>query len=115
MDGELIHIGGGAEGEPGRSANWEGLVEAGRKSGEEGRVIRSGGGRVNPQQGDRPVRVDLGRKGERKGAVGGPKDLCRNIWEGGSYCVPIWVRGVGLPGCVESPGSCREGGRPRGG
>ena len=32
MNGELIFIGGGAEGEPGRSANWEGLVEASRES-----------------------------------------------------------------------------------
>ena len=49
MDGELVLIGGGAKGEPGRGANWEGLVEAGRESGEEGRVIGGGGGWVNPQ------------------------------------------------------------------
>ena len=49
MDGELVLIGGGAEREPGLGANWERLIEASRKSGEEGRVIGGGGGWVNPQ------------------------------------------------------------------
>ena len=39
VDGELILIGGEAEGEPGRGANGEGFVEASCESGEEGRVI----------------------------------------------------------------------------
>ena len=49
MDGELVLIGGGAEGEPGRDTNWEGLVEVGRESGEEGIVIGGGSGWVNRQ------------------------------------------------------------------
>ena len=49
MDGELVLIGGGAKGEPGRSANREGLVEAGSKGGEEGRVIRGRVRWVDPQ------------------------------------------------------------------
>ena len=48
VDGDLIFIRGGAEGELGRGADWEGLVEASCKGREEGGVIRGGGRRVNP-------------------------------------------------------------------
>ena len=48
MDGKLVFVGSGAEGKPGRDANWEGFVEASCEGREEGGVIRGGGRRVNP-------------------------------------------------------------------
>ena len=110
MDGELVFIRGGAEGKPGRGANREGFVKASREGREEGRVIRGGGGRVNPQESDRTVGVDFGRKGEREGAVGGAEDVCCDVWEGGGYGVTVRMWGVNLPGGIEPAGGCREGG-----
>ena len=48
MNGELVLVGGGAEREPRGGADWERLVEPGRKGGKEGGVIDGRGVGVNP-------------------------------------------------------------------
>ena len=115
MNGKLVLVGGGAEGEPGGGANREGFVQASRQGGEEGGVVRGGSERINTQKGYCAVGVDPGGEGQGKSAVGGAKDVGCDVGEGSSYGVSEGVGGVHLPRGVEPASSGRERGGSRGG
>jgi len=116
MDGELILIRGGPEREPWGGADWERFVETGPK---DKSVIRRRRGEEDPQEGDRSIRIDFGRKGEGKSTVGRAQDFCGYIGEGSSNCLPIRVWEGILSGSIEpsgrSWGSRRFGGGGGGG
>ena len=110
MDGELVLIGSGAEGEPRGGTNRKGFGKARCKGGEEGGMVGCGSSGVDPQDGDRAIGVNLGGKGEAEGTVGGTEDFRRNVRESSGYGVPIGVRGMDLSRSVEPAGCGREGG-----
>ena len=59
MDVKLVLFRSGVAWQPWGGANWERLIEASSKGREEERVLQGGGGRVNPEECDRPVGVDF--------------------------------------------------------
>jgi len=84
VDGELGLVRGEAEGQPGRLAHREGLIQLGRESVEVRCEGGSGGGRVGDENGDRPTIVDLGRDHKGEDTVCIPKDASSYVGEGGS-------------------------------
>jgi len=60
VDSELCLVGDEAEGQPGRLAHWERLVELAGKGAEIWGKGRGGGGRVGDEKGDRSAVIDFG-------------------------------------------------------
>ena len=115
MYGKLVFVGGGSKRQPRGGADRERLVEARRQCRENGRIVRGGGGRVNPKECNRTVGVDFGSEGEGEGIFREVKNLSGDVWEGGRDGVAFRIGGVGLSGRIEPSGGRREGGGLRGG
>ena len=103
VDGELCLVGGEAEGQPGRLAHRERLVELVGKGVEVWGKGRGGGGRVGDEKGDRSTVIDLGCDREGENAVRISQDAGSNIGESRSNKGRLRVLRGGRTGGVESP------------